>query len=283
MQRERERIGRKKEQSIDVKASVGVGRFARCEEEEEEKPRPFFSAHSLPPTTPPSLQQQQVDVDRIRRDNEARTDAQRKGGLIIWSGPNPTKAMKDRWQVEAKAKYGLTPEQLAAVEAEFEERVGALRKGGGGGGGAAEGGGGSGKGGVGVGGEGGGAGTSSAGGGASGQDAERGAALEAGVSSLLAASESAAAKPLARDAKLVLLKELREKLAEVAAAVADRDAEAARRRKAKAEAEAMVTRFQSDLAALAVPGDKASAAMYYPNGYTAGAGTLSDEILTLTW
>ncbi|OYU17937.1 MAG: cobalamin ABC transporter substrate-binding protein [Rhodobacteraceae bacterium PARR1] len=49
-----------------------------------------------------------------------------------------------------------------------------------------------------------------------------------------------------------------------------------------AEAEAMVTRFQSDLAALAVPGDKAPAAMYYPNGYTAGAGTLSDEILTLT-
>lgn len=47
-------------------------------------------------------------------------------------------------------------------------------------------------------------------------------------------------------------------------------------------AEAMVARFQSDLTALAVPGDKAPAAMYYPNGYTAGAGTLSDEILTLT-
>lgn len=49
-----------------------------------------------------------------------------------------------------------------------------------------------------------------------------------------------------------------------------------------AAAEAMVAQFQSDLAALTVPGDKATAAMYYPNGYTAGAGTLSDEILTLT-
>ena len=28
----------------------------------------------------------QVDIDRIRADNEARTDAQRKNGLIIWSG-----------------------------------------------------------------------------------------------------------------------------------------------------------------------------------------------------
>lgn len=27
-----------------------------------------------------------VDVDRIRADNESRTDAQRKSGLIIWSG-----------------------------------------------------------------------------------------------------------------------------------------------------------------------------------------------------
>lgn len=27
-----------------------------------------------------------VDIDRIRLDNETRTDAQRKSGLIIWSG-----------------------------------------------------------------------------------------------------------------------------------------------------------------------------------------------------
>lgn len=50
----------------------------------------------------------------------------------------------------------------------------------------------------------------------------------------------------------------------------------------EAQASAMIDRFEADLAALAVPGEKASAAMYYPNGYTAGAGTLSDEILTLT-
>lgn len=28
----------------------------------------------------------QVDIDRIRQDNESRKDEQRKGGLIIWSG-----------------------------------------------------------------------------------------------------------------------------------------------------------------------------------------------------
>lgn len=50
----------------------------------------------------------------------------------------------------------------------------------------------------------------------------------------------------------------------------------------EAQAEAMVAEFEANLAALAVPGEKATAAMYYPNGYTAGAGTLSDEILTLT-
>jgi len=28
----------------------------------------------------------QVDIDRIREDNERRTDVERKAGLIIWSG-----------------------------------------------------------------------------------------------------------------------------------------------------------------------------------------------------
>lgn len=46
--------------------------------------------------------------------------------------------------------------------------------------------------------------------------------------------------------------------------------------------EAMAKAFTGALDDLAVPGPKATAAMYYPNGYTAGAGTLSDEILTLT-
>ena len=63
-----------------------------------------------------------VDVDRIRAENEAKTEVERKGGLIIWSGrawcrlyvvlstrlsilaANPTKAMKDKWRQEAQAK-----------------------------------------------------------------------------------------------------------------------------------------------------------------------------------
>lgn len=49
-----------------------------------------------------------------------------------------------------------------------------------------------------------------------------------------------------------------------------------------ARAEAMARRFETDLARLARPGPKARAALYYPNGYTAGAGTLSDEVLSLT-
>ena len=69
----------------------------------------------------------QVDIDRIRTDNELKTQAERKGGLIIWSGrksqvaweprphkwtlthlnsaANPTKKMKDEWRVEGQAKY----------------------------------------------------------------------------------------------------------------------------------------------------------------------------------
>jgi len=51
----------------------------------------------------------------------------------------------------------------------------------------------------------------------------------------------------------------------------------------RAEAgEAMARDFEARLATLARPGERATAALYYPNGYTAGAGTLSDEILSLT-
>ena len=50
-----------------------------------------------------------------------------------------------------------------------------------------------------------------------------------------------------------------------------------------AEAEAMALQFESDLAALRLDGAApASAAMYYPNGYTTGAGTLADDILQAT-
>ncbi len=45
---------------------------------------------------------------------------------------------------------------------------------------------------------------------------------------------------------------------------------------------AMADAFLADLAALAVPGEKATAAMYFPQGYTTGDGTLSNEVLDLT-
>ena len=49
-----------------------------------------------------------MDIDRIRADNAKRTGAERKQGLVINSGPNPTSEMRKRWQAEAKAKYGLS-------------------------------------------------------------------------------------------------------------------------------------------------------------------------------
>jgi hypothetical protein len=34
----------------------------------------------------PAFSGLQVDIDRVRADNEAKVDEQRKAGLIIWSG-----------------------------------------------------------------------------------------------------------------------------------------------------------------------------------------------------
>ncbi|QDZ21762.1 UBA domain-containing protein [Chloropicon primus] len=50
-----------------------------------------------------------VDLDKIREDNDKK-DGERKGGLLINSGPNPTKTLRAKWQAEAKAKYGLSEE-----------------------------------------------------------------------------------------------------------------------------------------------------------------------------
>lgn len=50
----------------------------------------------------------------------------------------------------------------------------------------------------------------------------------------------------------------------------------------EAEAERLVARYEADLAGLRVSAEPAPAAMYYPNGYTTGAGTLADEILRHT-
>ncbi|WIA21591.1 hypothetical protein OEZ85_000779 [Tetradesmus obliquus] len=62
-----------------------------------------------------------VDVDRVRADNEAKLDAHRKNGLVIWTGPNPTKEMRLQWQQEAKEKYGLSEQQQQEAEAALEE------------------------------------------------------------------------------------------------------------------------------------------------------------------
>ncbi|GFR45105.1 hypothetical protein Agub_g6482 [Astrephomene gubernaculifera] len=69
----------------------------------------------------------QVDVDRIRADNEARTEATRKAGLIIYDGPTLTKEMKDKLRKEAQIKYGLTPDQLLKVDEQLEEIASAFR------------------------------------------------------------------------------------------------------------------------------------------------------------
>ena len=50
----------------------------------------------------------------------------------------------------------------------------------------------------------------------------------------------------------------------------------------EAEAQAMVADFHAGLAALTWDGPAASAALYYPNGYTAGEGTLADDVLAHT-
>ena len=60
-----------------------------------------------------------VDLDRIREDNDKK-QGQRKGGLLINEGPNPTKALRDKWQAEAKEKYGLQKEQIRFYKEELE-------------------------------------------------------------------------------------------------------------------------------------------------------------------
>lgn len=50
----------------------------------------------------------------------------------------------------------------------------------------------------------------------------------------------------------------------------------------EAKAEALADAFAADLAAARFAGDSRTAAFYYPNGYTTGAGTLANEVLELT-
>lgn len=65
----------------------------------------------------------QLDIDRVRADNDARTGVRRKAGLIIHTGANPTAAMKAAWQSTAREQYGLGAEQLEAVEAHLQQAV----------------------------------------------------------------------------------------------------------------------------------------------------------------
>lgn len=48
------------------------------------------------------------------------------------------------------------------------------------------------------------------------------------------------------------------------------------------KATAMADRFAADITAARFQGDRRTAAFYYPNGYTTGAGTLANEVLELT-
>ncbi|KAK2079935.1 hypothetical protein QBZ16_002330 [Prototheca wickerhamii] len=76
-----------------------------------------------------------LDVDRIRAENEARTDAPRKSGLIIYDGPPLTREERDVLHAEAKEKcdaageglvscilrYSLTKEQVAETRAAVQQ------------------------------------------------------------------------------------------------------------------------------------------------------------------
>jgi hypothetical protein len=69
-----------------------------------------------------------VARNRIRADNEARTDLTRKAGLIINDGGKLTKEQKLALQEESKSKYGLTQEQMDTVDAALEEIYGSRMK-----------------------------------------------------------------------------------------------------------------------------------------------------------
>lgn len=64
-----------------------------------------------------------VDVDRIREDNHAKINVERKSGLVIYTGPNPSKETKEAWRKEALEKYGLSDEQVRMAEQKLLELV----------------------------------------------------------------------------------------------------------------------------------------------------------------
>lgn len=51
-----------------------------------------------------------LDVDAVRRDNDARLKdpaVPRKNGLVVRSGPNPTREMREAWKAESRAKLSF--------------------------------------------------------------------------------------------------------------------------------------------------------------------------------
>mmetsp|Transcript_35203 Transcript_35203/g.76358 ORF Transcript_35203/g.76358 Transcript_35203/m.76358 type:complete len:339 (-) Transcript_35203:1771-2787(-) len=68
-----------------------------------------------------------VDIDRIRADN-AEKEGERKGGLLINSGPNPNKELRAKWQKEAKEKYGISDEQVQEAKAALDKHKEELAK-----------------------------------------------------------------------------------------------------------------------------------------------------------
>eukprot|EP00803_Ostreobium_quekettii_P002377 evm.model.scf_93.4 EVM.evm.TU.scf_93.4 scf_93:60767-67112(-) len=62
-----------------------------------------------------------LDLDKLRRDNEARTNVTRKNGLIINTGDKLTKKEKEQLRQDASAKYGLSAEDIAWADAELKK------------------------------------------------------------------------------------------------------------------------------------------------------------------
>ena len=62
----------------------------------------FPNSVSLLPS--PAFTGLKVDIDRVRLDNEQRTDVQRKSGLLIYSGPPPSRELKQQWRKASRER-----------------------------------------------------------------------------------------------------------------------------------------------------------------------------------
>lgn len=62
-----------------------------------------FTAPTLP-CSATAFTSLQVDIDRVRADNESRDGVHRKCGLIIYGGPPPSRQLKETWRREARQR-----------------------------------------------------------------------------------------------------------------------------------------------------------------------------------